>query len=87
MSVALALSIEDVMKSTVYVRLLGEGVQVYRPVPASQVGTSVYILGGADIYNPRDEEWEFLPGARVVVEERILEGEKALVAIAAASSL
>ncbi len=75
------------MKNTVYVRLLNEGVQVYRPVSALQTGINIYELRGADIYNPEDEEWEFLPGSRVVVEERILEGQKALVAIAGTSSL
>jgi len=74
--------IESAMKNTVYVRLLGEGVQVYRPVSASQTTFDVYIIGDADIYDPEDEEWEFLPGTRVVVEERVLEGKVVLVAIA-----
>jgi hypothetical protein len=69
------------MKNTVYVQLLGEGTQVYRPVPASQVAPSVYILGGAEFYDLEDEEWEFLPGTRVVVEGRIKEGVAVLVAI------
>jgi hypothetical protein len=70
------------MENTIYVRLLGEGVQVYRPVPASQITSTVYVIGGGDIYDPEDEEWEFLPGAHVIVEERVLEGKTALVAIA-----
>ncbi len=82
MLAALASSTEDTMKNTVYVRLLGEGVQVYRPVPASKVASDVYILGGADIYDPEDEEWEFLPGTRVVTQERVFDGEAVLVAIA-----
>ena len=53
-------STEATMKNTVYVRLLGEGVQVYRPVPASQITSDVYVIGGADINDPEDEEWEFL---------------------------
>jgi hypothetical protein len=71
------------MKNTVYVQLLGEGTQVYRPVPASQVAPIIYVLGGAEFYYPEDEEWEFLPGARVVVEERIIgKSDAVLVAIA-----
>lgn len=74
-------STEGVMENIIYVRLLGEGVQVYRPVPASQITSDVYVIGGADIYDPEDEEWEFPPGTHVVVEARVLEGEAALVAI------
>lgn len=70
------------MKNTVYVQLLGEGTQVYRPVPASQVAPDIYVLGSAESYDPEDEEREFLPGARVVVEERIIEGAAVPVAMA-----
>jgi hypothetical protein len=82
MLVALGSSIENFMKSTVYVRLLGEGVLVYRPVPALFIASDIYVLGGNDIYDPEDEAWEFIPGASVVVEEMVLEGDKVLVAIA-----
>jgi len=75
---------EAAMESTVYVRLLGEGVHVYRPVPASPIASNIYAIGGYDIYDPEDEEWEFPPGTHVVVEEQILEGEPVLVAIASA---
>lgn len=84
MSAARDSSTEAAMKNTIYVRLLGEGIQVYRPVQALQIASNIYVVGGADIYDPEDEEWEFLPGARVVVEERILEGQSALIAIASA---
>jgi hypothetical protein len=66
--------------STVYVRLLGEGTEVYRPVPAEGISPSVFILGGQDIHNVDDEEWEFLPGDQVEVETRSLSGESVLVA-------
>jgi hypothetical protein len=75
-------STETAMKNTIYIRLLGEGVQVYRPVPASQISSDVFLIEGADFYDPEDEKWEFLPGTRVVVEKRVLEGEAVLVAIA-----
>jgi hypothetical protein len=70
--------------STVYVRLLGEGTTVYRPVPAKRVSPSVFVLGGKDIHNVDDEEWEFLPGATVEVETKTLSGECVLVAIKSA---
>jgi hypothetical protein len=67
--------------SNVYVRLLNEGVEVYRPVVASRVSTTTYILGGADLCDPEDEEWEFPPGSLVNVQERILNGDVVLVAM------
>lgn len=66
---------------SVYVRLLGEGVEVYRPVPASMVSTSTFVLDGEDIYDPKDEDWEFPPGSLVNVETKILDGESVLVAV------
>ena len=65
----------------VYVRLLGEGTDVYRPVPAKPLSSSVYVLGGQELYDPGDEEWEFLPDSNVRVETRTLSGESVLVAI------
>jgi hypothetical protein len=67
--------------SIIYVRLLGEGVEVYRPVAASMVSTATYILGGADVYDPENEEWEFPPGSLVNVQEKTLNGDVVLVAV------
>lgn len=65
----------------VYVRLLGEGTEVFRPVPATMTSASTCILGGAEFYDPEDEQWEWLPGTLVKVEARNLEGAQVLVAI------
>lgn len=71
---------------TVYVLLLGEGVPVYRPVPASKVGSNIFVLGGADLHDPKNEQWQFLPGARVIIEEQMREGRSILVAVTNAPS-
>lgn len=68
-------------KETIYVRLLDEGVDVYRPVAATKLSENIYEMSGLDIYNPDDEVWEFLPGSRVIVREQLLSGERSLVAI------
>ncbi len=68
-------------KNIIYVRLLDEGVKVYRPVPAFEVANNVYQLNGADIYDPDDETWEFPPDSIVRVEEQSLSDECVLVAI------
>ena len=78
---------------TVYVRLLGEGTEVFRPVPALIFPDSQSVLQGQEIFDPEDENWEFLPGSIVrvpgsivQVEERVLSGERVLVAVRKASS-
>lgn len=73
---------DNSISETIYIRLLNEGTTVYRPVPASQITSNIYILNGADIYDPEVEEWEFVPGSRVIVEKRQLEKGEVLVAVA-----
>jgi hypothetical protein len=60
------------MSSIVYVKLLHEGVEVFRPVDAIQVAENVYVLCDEYGYNPMYEDWEFSPGTTVRVEERVL---------------
>jgi len=68
------------MEKKIYVQLINEVTKVYRPVPAFEIETNVYKLGGHQIYDSDDELWEFTPGTVVIVEERNLEGETVLVA-------
>jgi hypothetical protein len=66
--------------SIVYVRLLGEGTDVYRPVPAERISSNVFILGGQDILTD-DEVWEFSPGTKVRVATKMLsKGQVSVVA-------
>jgi hypothetical protein len=58
----------------VYVRLLDEGTDVWRPVAATALAGGTYILSDASPM-PADENWEFTPGSRVVAEERIFDGK------------
>ena len=66
----------------ILVRLLDEGVVVWRPVTARRVDGDVYVITSHN--DDPDERWEFPPGARVVVARREFEGGGGLVAIAAA---
>ena len=54
----------------VYVRLLNEGTEVCRLVPSRRLAGDVFLLGGEDIYDRGDEEWEFEPGNAVEVIEK-----------------
>ncbi len=65
----------------IYTRLLGEGTDVYRPVPSLIIKDNVHKITGYDIFDPDDEEWEFPPGTIVLVENREIGGEELLVAV------
>lgn len=53
---------------TIFVRLLGEGVEVWRPVRATSLGGSVFRIDETAV--PADEDWEFQPGALVLASDR-----------------
>lgn len=69
---------------TVYVRLLGEGTDVFRPVTAVSVSDSKFTLIGSENLRPEDENWEFPLGTVVIAEPRVLSGDTVLVAVARA---
>ena len=64
---------------TVYVELVDEGVDVWRPVDALEEPGGVYRL--PDI-SPVGETWAFAPATRVRCEWRALSGDEVLVATA-----
>ena len=61
----------------IFVQLLDEGVDVWRPVEAEPLADGFRIVGGC----PDDERWEFQPGDVVRCEMRVLEKGTCLVAI------
>ena len=63
---------------TIYVALMNEDVEVWRPVRATPMGKHRYRLPNDA---PEGETWEFAPGATVVAEERPLSEGPALVAV------
>jgi hypothetical protein len=65
----------------IFVRLLDEGVEVYRPVNAAEAPNGTYVLGNAPPEVLADEKWEFPPGSRVIVEKRVFESGTELVAV------
>jgi hypothetical protein len=65
----------------IYVALLGEGTEVWRPVQALLTGDCVYLLQGQI---PSGESWQFSPGTHVRCEERVFSGgERGMVAVEA----
>src|SRR6266446_6436830 len=67
----------------VYVRLLDEGTDVWRPVRATALPDGTFQLAEPDGYDPEAELWEFPPRARVkCASRRFADGEEGLVAVA-----
>jgi hypothetical protein len=66
-----------VEKVTIYVDLLDEAVDVWRPVEATVEADGAYQLPP---HAPSEERWQFPPGSRVRCETKRLEGRWALVA-------
>jgi hypothetical protein len=58
-------AVSNTDRTTIYVRLLGEGTDVFRPTQAEAVGGEVFRLIEPEAYDPEDEEWEFVPGSLV----------------------
>jgi hypothetical protein len=71
------------MADTIYIPLLDEGTDVWRPAPAWNVGGNVYIVLRPDDYDPDDEHWEFPPGSTVICEERFNDDGAFLAAVRA----
>ena len=70
----------------VYVRLLDEGVDVWRPVPAAPLSDGTFRLTEPEDYDPETETWEFPPRTRVRCQtKRFAGGKDGLVAVQAAA--
>jgi hypothetical protein len=75
---------------TIYVRLLNEAVDVWRPVTAEPLGGERYRIISKNT-DPEDEKWEFETGDIVhCVEKELMDGTKSisrLVAVSKGSNL
>lgn len=70
-------------KSTIYVSLLCEGTDVWRPVEAKYLGGDRYLILSRNP-DPDDETWQFDTGTIVRCREHRLSGGIVLVAFALA---
>jgi len=69
----------------IYVRLLNEGVDAWTRAPARRLTASVFEVLQPSDYNPKAEEWEFVPGTTVECEGRIRGTQRVLLAVRRAS--
>lgn len=65
----------------IFIRLMDEGTDVFRPVFATKISDNVYEIDQSNSYDQEDEVWEFSPGTIVKVESGFLSGQAELVAI------
>ncbi len=63
---------------TIYMPLVDEGTDVWRPVRAIPLGESVYQINDSV---PDDEQWAFPDGAKVVCETQVLSQGPVLAAV------
>ncbi len=64
----------------VYVRLMDEGTNVFRPTTGIPLGGDLYRLMPTPSYELDDEDWQFPPGTIVRCIYEIRDGEEILVA-------
>jgi hypothetical protein len=70
-------------RDTIYVALLNEGIDVWRPVAAERVSPDSYLIADQD-YDRAIERWEFEPGTVVRCRKENRHGREILVAKEAA---
>ena len=77
---------EDIdTEAVVYVQLLDEGTDVWRPVRATALPDGTFRLLEPDGYDPNAETWEFPPSTKVrCVTRKFSDGDEGLVAVARA---
>jgi hypothetical protein len=82
------MSADQGLDTEVYVKLLDEGVDVWRPVPATKQADGSFRLCRPEWYDPQTETWEFPPFTRVRCEwKKFADGNRGLIAVAAADRL
>ena len=72
--------------ATVYVRLLNEGADAFRPTQAEKLPSGGYRLLPTPDYDPEDEHWEFAPHETVICDRIKLHGGERIVAVSRKSS-
>jgi hypothetical protein len=70
----------DSNTDVVYVRLLDEGTEVWRPTKGIRISDQVYMLLATADYDPETESWKFPPGSIVRCEWEERSGLRVLVA-------
>ena len=68
------------LRTTIFVALLDEGIDVWRPVVAEIVESDTFRIVSKNP-DPEDEHWQFPSGSLVHCERKHLDGREGLVAV------
>jgi len=68
--------------ATIYIPLVDEGTEVWRPVQATHLAGDLYRVNG---YMPANEEWAYAPGAIVRCERTTFKGGESELTIVGAA--
>ena len=60
------------MNDQIYIALMDEGIDAWRPVPALRLEVDTYVVLRPDDYDPSFEKWQFPPGTLVICEQKQL---------------
>ncbi len=60
------------MNDQIYIALVDEGIEAWRPVPALRLEADTYVILRPDDYDPMFETWQFPPGTMVICEQKQL---------------
>jgi hypothetical protein len=71
----------DSCRVKLFVYLLEEGTDVWRPTEAVSVGDGLFKILPTPEYDPEDEVWEFPPGSIVRCEKRRNDSGEYIVAV------
>jgi hypothetical protein len=71
----------DSIRVKLFVYLLAEGTDVWRPTEAVSVGDGLFKILPTPEYDPEDEVWEFPPGSVVRCETRQGDSGEYIVAV------
>ncbi|MEW6619278.1 MAG: hypothetical protein AB1422_08075 [bacterium] len=74
------MSIKNEKKEEIYIPLLNEGVDVFRPTLGIEIEKNIFKVLPIEKYDPEDERWKFLPGSIVRCKKEIREGKEILIA-------
>jgi hypothetical protein len=65
----------DTYQSFIYIKLLDEGVDVWRPTQGEMVSVLIFKVLPTKNYDPENEHWEFPPGTIVRCEKKVIYGD------------
>lgn len=68
-------------QKTIYIRLLNEGTDVWRPVSATKIDNNIYRIEMTDQHEFEEENWEFEPNTLVYCEKKVLMDKECLIAL------